>query len=115
MEESAEGAGQAKAERVAQQLRDEIKAGELTPGTQLPNQREVASRFNVAVGTAQRALAALQEEGWIVSRAGVGRVVSATPGRSPISMEQLSSQLGDLQAEVKLLRESVEQLRADRA
>ncbi|QRP47411.1 GntR family transcriptional regulator [Amycolatopsis sp. FDAARGOS 1241] len=115
MEDSAESAGHAKAERIAQQLREEIKAGELAPGTQLPNQREVAARFKVAVATAQRALGSLQDQGWVVARAGVGRVVSATPGREPASLEQLSSQLSDLQAEVKSLRESVEQLKADRA
>ncbi|ADJ47909.1 GntR family transcriptional regulator [Amycolatopsis mediterranei S699] len=115
MDVQAERAGQATFERIAQQLRDEIKSGTLTPGAQLPNQREVAARFGVAVATAQRALGFLQEEGWITSRPGVGRVVAATPGREPATLEQLSLQLTALRAEVKSLRESVEQLRGDRA
>lgn len=114
MDSHAERAGQPTFERIAQQFRDEIKSGELAPGTQLPNQRDVAARFKVAVATAQRALGSLQEEGWIVSRPGVGRVVAADPGREPATLEQLASQLTDLQAEVKSLRESVEQLRSDR-
>jgi GntR family transcriptional regulator len=114
MESQAERAGQATFEWIAQQLRGEIKSGTLAPGTQLPNQREVAARFKVAVATAQRALGSLQEEGWIVARPGVGRVVSATPGREPATLEQLSAQLGELKAEVKSLKESVEQLRSDR-
>jgi GntR family transcriptional regulator len=114
MDTHAERAGQAAFERIAAQLREEIKSGELAAGAQLPNQREVAARFKVAVATAQRALGFLQEEGWILSRPGVGRVVAAAPGREPATLEQLSSQLSDLQAEVKSLRESVEQLRDDR-
>ncbi|MEV7092298.1 GntR family transcriptional regulator [Amycolatopsis sp. NPDC051045] len=113
MDSHAERAGQATFEWIAQQLREEIKSGTLTPGSQLPNQRDVAARFGVAVATAQRALGFLQEEGWIMSRPGVGRVVAANPGREPATLEQLSSQLSDLQAEVKSLRESVEQLRGD--
>lgn len=114
MESQPERAGQAAFERIAQQLRDEIKSGELAPGTQLPNQRDIAARFSVAVATAQRALGFLQEEGWIVSRPGVGRVVSATPGREPATLEQLSAQLSELQAEVRSLRESVDELRGDK-
>ncbi|MET8848012.1 GntR family transcriptional regulator [Amycolatopsis sp. NPDC004625] len=114
MESQAERAGRAAFEWIAQQLREEIQSGKLLPGAQLPNQREIASRFEVAVGTAQRALGFLQEEGWIVSRPGVGRVVSSTPGRAPLTLDQLATQVADLQSEVKVLRASVEDLRASR-
>ncbi|WP_328614539.1 GntR family transcriptional regulator [Amycolatopsis sp. NBC_00348] len=115
MESQPERAGQAAFERIAAQIREDIKSGQLSPGSQLPNQREVASRFDVAVATAQRALGYLQEEGWIVARAGVGRVVAATPGREPLSLEQLSEQVRGLQAEVASLRQSVDQLQAGQA
>jgi DNA-binding GntR family transcriptional regulator len=112
MESQPERAGQAAFERIAAQIREDIKAGRLSPGSQLPNQREIASQFDVAVATAQRALGHLQEEGWVVARAGVGRVVSTTPGREPLSMEQLSEQVRGLQAEVAALRQSVDRLQA---
>ncbi|MFD6073661.1 GntR family transcriptional regulator, partial [Amycolatopsis lurida] len=46
-------AGKATFEWIAEQLRRDIKSGELRPGDQLPNQREIAARFEVAVATAQ--------------------------------------------------------------
>ncbi|MFD5245655.1 GntR family transcriptional regulator [Amycolatopsis sp. NPDC058340] len=105
-------AGKATFEWIAEQLRRDIKSGELRPGDQLPNQREIAARFEVAVGTAQRALGQLQEDGWIVSRPGVGRVVSASPGREPLTLELLSSQVVELKAQVDTLQETVDRLKA---
>ena len=56
-------------ERIAATVRSEIAAGSLVPGAQLPTMSELSTRHNVALGTAQRAVALLRDEGLVeVSR-----------------------------------------------
>lgn len=57
---------------IAQALREEIRSGELTPGTPLPSEARLTDRFAVSRGTVRQALAALRAEGLISG--GRGRV-----------------------------------------
>ncbi|WP_433869206.1 FadR/GntR family transcriptional regulator [Saccharopolyspora sp. CA-218241] len=59
-------------EEVARQLRDLVEAGTLSPGTQLPPERDLAQRFGVSRATMRQALSALQSAGLIESRVGKG-------------------------------------------
>jgi len=52
-------------ETIAEALRDDIRAGRLKPGDQLPTVAELAVANTVAVGTAHRAMAVLKNEGLI--------------------------------------------------
>ena len=54
--------------------------GGLPPGSTLPGEVDLASRFGVAVGTVRRALSALVAEGLLTRRPRIGTVVT---GRSP--------------------------------
>jgi GntR family transcriptional regulator len=57
---------------IAQALREQIRGGELAPGSPLPSEARLMDRFGVSRGTVRHALAALRAEGLImVSR---GRV-----------------------------------------
>jgi GntR family transcriptional regulator len=57
---------------IAQALREQIRSGELTPGSPLPSEARLTGRFAVSRGTVRQALAALRAEGLIAG--GRGRV-----------------------------------------
>jgi DNA-binding GntR family transcriptional regulator len=49
--------------RMADRLEARIKAGELTAGARLPGERDLAAEYQVAVGTARRAVEELRQRG----------------------------------------------------
>jgi GntR family transcriptional regulator len=74
---------------IAASLRDQIVAGELIPGSALPSEAMLSTRFKVSRGTVRQALATLRAEGLIVG--GRGRVpVVRRPGLAQ-SFDQLVS------------------------
>ncbi|QYN23135.1 GntR family transcriptional regulator [Amycolatopsis sp. DSM 110486] len=109
---------QAPFEQVAEKIAEEIRSGTYALGAKLPNQRDLAERYEVAIATLQKALGLLRERGWVNSRAPVGTFVAAsipdTVEPAP-SLPELSAQVKDLQAEVASLRKSVDDLRAARS
>jgi len=54
-------------ERIAAELHHRIAVGELTVGTVLPTEKQLAADFNVAVGTAHRAMELLKAWGLVTS------------------------------------------------
>lgn len=54
-------------EQVAAQLREAILSGAVTPGSELPSERELTDRFGVARTTVREALRALQAQGLVVA------------------------------------------------
>jgi DNA-binding LacI/PurR family transcriptional regulator len=72
--------GQPKYWRWAQELKRQIKNGELAPGDRLPSQAEMRDRYGVSRPLVERAHAILAEEGLIVREAGRG-VFVAQPTR----------------------------------
>ena len=63
--------------RIAESLRARIRSGELAPGTRLPNQRALASRFGVTLMTLRQGLEMLERERLIERRHGLGTFVAA--------------------------------------
>lgn len=61
--------------RIAADLRDRIASGELPAGARVPSTRQIVARYGVAMATASKVLAALQEEGLVQVRPGVGTIV----------------------------------------
>ncbi|RBQ16521.1 GntR family transcriptional regulator [Spongiactinospora rosea] len=59
-------------QQIAADLRAQIMAGILTPGTQLPSTQQLVERYATANATVQRALSILKEEGHLYGRAGKG-------------------------------------------
>jgi DNA-binding GntR family transcriptional regulator len=59
-------------EQIAEHLRRQIDSGELRPGDRLPSIREIASTWQVAKATADRAVAALRTEGLVRALPGSG-------------------------------------------
>ena len=60
-------------------LRRAIFAGEYPPGSKLPNEDLLASRFAVSRTTIREAVRGLAEEGYLVRRQGSGTFVTARP------------------------------------
>jgi GntR family transcriptional regulator len=65
----------AKYERVAQQLKDDIRSGKYAEGTQLPAETVLADQLRVSLPTFRRGLDVLRAEGLIVSVHGIGTFV----------------------------------------
>src|SRR5438270_444830 len=63
--------------RIAEALREQIRAGELPPGAPLPNQRKLAKTFGVTLMTLRQALELLERDSLIVRRHGLGTFVPA--------------------------------------
>lgn len=62
--------------RVAQAIRNDIEAGRLRDGERLPSTRELAAKWDVSVFTISEAMDLLAEQGFVVSKARSGRVVT---------------------------------------
>ncbi|MFJ9854195.1 GntR family transcriptional regulator [Streptomyces sp. NPDC101150] len=70
---TAKGNGrQPKYQRIAQALKDAIKAGEYGPGDRLPGENDLMAAHQVARMTARQALGVLQNEGVAEARKGAG-------------------------------------------
>ncbi|MEV6420528.1 GntR family transcriptional regulator [Streptomyces sp. NPDC051662] len=66
------GARQPKYQRIADTLREAIRAGEYGPGARLPGENDLMAAHGVARMTARQALGVLQSEGIAESRKGAG-------------------------------------------
>jgi DNA-binding transcriptional regulator YhcF (GntR family) len=62
-------------QEIAAEIRRLISTGKLKPGDRIPSTRALVRDYGVAMATATKALTALQQEGLIHSRPGVGTVV----------------------------------------
>ncbi|EHR63191.1 GntR family transcriptional regulator [Saccharomonospora cyanea] len=101
--------GLAAYQRVAEAIRQDIRAGRLKAGDKLPSNRGVADLYDVSLGTAQKALKALEDEGWVLATPSVGVFVSES---MPDKNERRSVDLNDVRDELAKLRAAVETLTA---
>lgn len=65
--------------RIYRTLRSEILSDDLPSGSRLPSEKQLCDRFSVTRMTVRRALQALQQEGMLTARKGVGVFVRRTP------------------------------------
>jgi DNA-binding GntR family transcriptional regulator len=80
-----------KAERIAEELRRRIEAGQLQPGARVPSTRAVARRWKVATATAARALRLLREQGAVTALPRSGTVVLGRPPGADLSRDRIVS------------------------
>lgn len=66
--------------QIAEQLRSLIAAGEFTPGSRLPAERDLAKQLGVSRPSVREALIALEVEGWVEVRIGSGVYVMGHNG-----------------------------------
>ena len=69
--------------QIADQIRSLITAGEFLPGGRLPAERELAKRFGVSRPSMREALIALEVEGYVDVRPGLGIIVTTPNGGAP--------------------------------
>ncbi|MFF1409147.1 TetR/AcrR family transcriptional regulator C-terminal domain-containing protein [Streptomyces sp. NPDC058289] len=62
--------------RIAGEIRRRITSGELAPGARIPSTRRITQEWGVAMATATKALATLNQEGLVRPVPGVGTVVA---------------------------------------
>ncbi|MBM7366481.1 TetR/AcrR family transcriptional regulator C-terminal domain-containing protein [Gordonia hydrophobica] len=72
-----------RAEQIAEEIRHRIVTGMLRPGDVVPSTRAIMRDHNVAMATASRVLALLQDEGLVEATPGRGTVVLAPAGADP--------------------------------
>lgn len=67
-------------QRIYDDIREKIAAGEYPPGSKLPTMRELVEVYGTSAEPVRFALARLEAEGWIEGHQGKGRYVT---GREP--------------------------------
>ena len=97
--------------QIARQIREQIAAGRLPPGTQLPAVRSIASDLGINLNTVARAYRQLESEGFLLIRQRSGAQVAA-PGRSATrdSRNELRAELRQLLSRMRQTGLTVDQL-----
>jgi GntR family transcriptional regulator len=62
--------------QVTDQIKDAIGSETLKPGDKLPSIRELSLALNISIITTKRAYSDLENEGYIITRAGLGSFVA---------------------------------------
>ena len=85
--------------QITDQIKDAIASGQLTQDTKLPSIREMARELNISAITIKRAYADLENEGYILTRSGLGSYVA------DINREKLKKEkLRELKKELNILK-----------
>lgn len=96
---------QTRAERVADQLRDRIAAGEFPVGTLIPTEKELAEETGVSRNSVREAVRALVHSGMLASRAGYGTYVTDISDLAPTLARHIDREREQDVAEVRAILE----------
>ena len=107
-------------EEVVNQIHELIKEGRFNSGDQLPSERELAEIFKVSRTSVREALRALETQGLVISRTGMGNFVADLPVESLVrSLAKFlideKRALADIFELRKLLEPHIASLAAERA
>ena len=107
-------------EEVVTQVHALIRQGKLKAGDQLPSERELADTFKVSRTSVREALRALETQGLIISRTGMGNFVADLPIEALVApLAKLLIQEKDALADIfemrKLIEPRIASLAAERA
>jgi GntR family transcriptional repressor for pyruvate dehydrogenase complex len=107
-------------EEVVMQVHELIKDGKLKAGDQLPSERELAETFKVSRTSVREALRALETQGLIISRTGMGNFIADLPIESLVApLAKLLIEEKDALADIfemrKLIEPHIASLAAERA
>jgi DNA-binding FadR family transcriptional regulator len=91
-----------------EQLAEQIKSGQLSPGERLPTEQELTRAARVSRTVVREAVAALRAEGLVITRQGVGAFVTAAPQQAPFRIDPERMQSLDEVLSVMELRIGVE-------
>jgi DNA-binding transcriptional MocR family regulator len=103
---------QARYKQLVDRLADDIRAGRLRPGTRLPTHRDLAAREGLALVTATRVYAELQEMGLVSGETGRGTFVKeALPRGAGVDLLAWSADTVDLSFNYPALPDQTDLLR----
>jgi GntR family transcriptional regulator, transcriptional repressor for pyruvate dehydrogenase complex len=107
-------------EEVVSQIHELIKEGKFKAGDQLPSERELAETFRVSRTSLREALRALETEGLIISRTGMGNFIADLPVESLVAplaklLIEEKTALADIFELRKLIEPHIAALAAERA
>ena len=86
--------------QIADNFRNQIRAGVLAEGDKLPSVRELAGELAINPNTIQRAYRELEMEGWIASVSGKGSFVCGAPCQENPETEALWQELDAVTAKL---------------
>ena len=86
--------------QIADNFRNQIRAGLLVEGDKLPSVRELAGELAINPNTIQRAYRELEVEGWIASVSGKGSFVCGAPRQEDPETEALWQELDAVTAKL---------------
>ena len=87
--------------QITDQIKDAIAAGTLAPETKLPSIREMSKELKISMITIKRAYADLENEGFILTRSGMGSYI-ANVNKDKLRKEKLS----EIQSELKKIQKT---------
>jgi GntR family transcriptional repressor for pyruvate dehydrogenase complex len=107
-------------EEVVSQIHELIKEGRFRAGDQLPSERELAETFKVSRTSVREALRALETQGLVISRTGMGNFVADLPIESLVGplakfLTEGKNALADIFELRKLIEPQIAALAAERA
>ncbi len=107
-------------EEVVSQIHGLIRQGRLKAGDQLPSERELAETFKVSRTSVREALRALETQGLVVSRTGMGTFVANLPIEALVAalatmLIEGKNALADIFEMRKLIEPQIASLAAERA
>jgi len=107
-------------EEVVSQVHELIKAGRFKAGDQLPSERELAETFKVSRTSVREALRALETQGLIISRTGMGNFIADLPVESLVAplaklLIEEKTALADIFEMRRLIEPHIAALAAERA
>jgi GntR family transcriptional regulator len=70
-------------QQLAKILRAQIDSGEIPPRRAIPSKRQLMQEYGVALGTVNKALDLLRQDGYLVSVQGLGVFVTPPEDRTP--------------------------------
>ena len=87
--------------QITDQIKDAIAAGTMKPETKLPSIREMSKELKISMITIKRAYADLENEGYILTRSGMGSYIA------DINKDKLREEkLKEIQSELHTIRET---------
>ena len=107
-------------EEVVSQVHELIKEGRFKAGDQLPSERELAETFKVSRTSVREALRALETQGLVISKTGMGNFVADLPIESLVAplarmLIEEKNALADVFELRKLIEPQIASLAAERA
>ncbi len=107
-------------EEVVSQVHELIKEGRFKAGDQLPSERELAETFKVSRTSVREALRALETQGLVISKTGMGNFVADLPIESLVAplarmLIEENNALADVFELRKLIEPQIASLAAERA